>query len=168
MSDLVLVTGATGKVGRRLAARLRMEGVGYRASSRNSDPPFDWTNRDTWSAVLDGVSSIYLIAPPIISDPSALMLDLIRLALSKDVQRLVLQSAAPLPLGAPGLGQVHGWLSQHSTDWAVLRPNWMMQNFSEGPFATLSATRTRYTPLREKAVLRSSAPTTWPHRLSRH
>ena len=37
----VLVLGATGKTGRRVAARLRLRGVPVRTASRSSATPFD-------------------------------------------------------------------------------------------------------------------------------
>src|SRR6476620_2645970 len=49
----VLVTGATGKVGSRVLARLERLGVAARAGSRTAAPPFDWAEPDTWPAVLD-------------------------------------------------------------------------------------------------------------------
>ena len=33
------------------------------------------------------------------------------------------------------MGDVHDWLARTAPDWAVLRPSWFMQNFSEGPHA---------------------------------
>jgi uncharacterized protein YbjT (DUF2867 family) len=30
------------------------------------------------------------------------------------------------------MGQVHQWLKEKATEWTVLRPSWMMQNFTEG------------------------------------
>ena len=43
MSELVLVTGGTGKTGRRVAQRLAGRGVGVRIGSRAGTPPFDRT-----------------------------------------------------------------------------------------------------------------------------
>jgi uncharacterized protein YbjT (DUF2867 family) len=58
MSDLVLVTGATGKTGRSLVTQLRQAGIAVRAASRNGELPFDRTPPDTWEraplAGLDG------------------------------------------------------------------------------------------------------------------
>ncbi len=33
------------------------------------------------------------------------------------------------------MGEVHAWLAKTAPEWAVLRPSWFMQNFSEGPHA---------------------------------
>jgi uncharacterized protein YbjT (DUF2867 family) len=73
MSGLVLVTGATGKTGKSLVAQLREKGVDYRAGSRRGEPPFDWTNPETWDAALEGVASVYLLAPSTVDDPYSRM-----------------------------------------------------------------------------------------------
>ena len=45
-----LVTGGTGKTGRRVAERLAARGVPIRIGSRSGSPRFDWNDRETWSA----------------------------------------------------------------------------------------------------------------------
>lgn len=130
----VLITGGTGKTGRRLAERLRARRVDFRVASRTACR-FDWADRTTWDAALEGVSALYLVPPPGGGDPAA-MIDFTRLALMRGAGRVVLLSASLLPAGGPGAGQVHAWLIDHAADWAadwaVLRPSWFMQNFSEG------------------------------------
>jgi nucleoside-diphosphate-sugar epimerase len=60
------------------------------------------------------------------------MIDFLELALKRGVSRFVLLSASLLPAGGPAMGQVHLWLEQNAAQWAVLRPSWFMENFSEG------------------------------------
>jgi uncharacterized protein YbjT (DUF2867 family) len=133
MSGLVLVTGATGKTGRSLTALLAQEGVAYRAASRGGERPFDWSQPDTWDAALEGVASVYLVAPAAVDDAHARMTAFLQSAMRKGASRFVLLSMASLPAGGPGAGQVHQWLKDNSEDWAVLAPSAFMQNFSEGP-----------------------------------
>ena len=129
----VLVTGATGKVGKRLAERLRDAGLAHRTASRHpvgeTGVAFDWWDRETWRPALDGVSAIYLIAPR--GDAAQVMIDFVREAMTAGVRRFVLQSGSPVPAGAPGTGTVHAWLADNAAEWAVLRPSWFMQNFTE-------------------------------------
>jgi uncharacterized protein YbjT (DUF2867 family) len=132
VSGLVLVTGATGKTGRSLVAQLQDKGVAHRAASRAGDRPFDWTRPETWDAVLDGVASVYLVAPPTVDDPYSRMIDFLRLATDQGVGRFVFLSMASLPAGGFAHGQVHQWLQDNSDDWAVLGPSAFMQNFTEG------------------------------------
>lgn len=53
------------------------------------------------------------------------------MALSSGVRRFVLLSASSLEAGGPMMGQVHAYLQSMAPEWAVLRPSWFMQNFSE-------------------------------------
>jgi uncharacterized protein YbjT (DUF2867 family) len=134
MSDLVLVTGATGKTGRSLVSLLQERGAPHRAASRSGEPPFDWRRPDTWDAALEGVSSVYLVPPSAVDDAPSRMVAFLQSAMRKGARRFVLLSMASLPAGGPGQGQVHQWLKDNSEDWAVLCPTAFMQNFSEGPF----------------------------------
>ena len=136
MSGPVLVTGATGKTGRRLLAALRARGVPARAASRRpgeGDVHFDWRDRSTWDAAVDGAGSAYLVSPSGVADPAPLMIEFAEAAMAKGVARFVLLSASLLEAGGPAMGQVHRWLAGSAAQWAVLRPSWFMQNFSEGP-----------------------------------
>jgi uncharacterized protein YbjT (DUF2867 family) len=138
MSGLVLVTGASGKTGGRLAAQLRRTGVDCRTVSRHGVPPFecpfDWEQPATWDAALEGVASVYLVAPGTVGDPYALILDFIASAMRQGVRRFVFLGMAGLPAGAFAHGRVHQWLKDNSDDWAVLSPSAFMQNFSAGPY----------------------------------
>ena len=136
MTRPILITGGTGKTGRRLAERLRRASLAHRVASKRGGPPgsapFDWTDATTWNEALDGVSAVYLVAPPSAGDPAPVMIDFVARALGLGVTRFVLLSAASLPMGGPAMGQVHAWLNDNADEWAALRPSWFMQNFSEG------------------------------------
>jgi len=132
VNDLVLVTGGTGKTGRRVAQQLSAAGAEVRVASRGGLLPFDWSDPDTWDAALAGVSAAYLGPPPAGGDVSAAMIAFARAAAARGARRFVLLSGSPMPEGGPGAGQTHRWLRENAEDWAVLRPSWFMQNFSEG------------------------------------
>lgn len=134
MSELVLVTGGTGKTGKALIAELREKGIAHRAASRSGTPAFDWEKPSTWDAALEGVTAVYLVAPSSLSDPFTRMIEFLEVAKKKGSYRFVLLSMAFLPAGGPGHGLVHAWLRDNSHDWAVLGPTAFMQNFSEGPY----------------------------------
>ncbi|HEX2816136.1 MAG TPA: NmrA family NAD(P)-binding protein [Phenylobacterium sp.] len=145
MSGLVLVTGATGKTGRSLVAQLKEKGVAHRAASRSGEPPFDWTRPETWDAALEGVASVYLVAPPTVDDPYSRIVAFLESAIRTGPRRLVFLGMASLPAGGFAHGQVHQWLKDNSGDWAVLSPSAFMQNFSEGPhLATIRQEATFY------------------------
>lgn len=90
-----LVLGGTGRVGRRIADRLTARDLPVRIGSRSGEPPFDWEDRSTWAAAVDGVRAAFLVYYPEIDFPGAS--DAIRalseLAVDGGVRRLVLLSA---------------------------------------------------------------------------
>ena len=55
-----LVIGGTGTSGRRVAQRLRAQGVDVRVGSRSSATRFDWHDDATWVPALRGASAAYL------------------------------------------------------------------------------------------------------------
>jgi uncharacterized protein YbjT (DUF2867 family) len=69
----VLVTGPTGKVGRRLIPLLARQGMTARTASRSPLPEragiepvrFDWTDESTYETARMGVDAMYLVAGPI-------------------------------------------------------------------------------------------------------
>jgi ergot alkaloid biosynthesis protein len=127
----ILVTGGTGKTGGRVAAQLGRAGIAHRVVSRHSPVAFDWTDRATWAKALDGVTAIYLVAPPSGATPEVII-GLVKDAQQRGVARFVLLSASVLEPGGPGTGMVHGFLADNAKEWAVMRPGWFMQNFTEG------------------------------------
>jgi uncharacterized protein YbjT (DUF2867 family) len=130
--NITLVLGASGKTGRRVAARLRLHGVPVRAASRSSATPFDWTDPTGWDAALHGAAAAYLVAP---STPGP-MHELVARAEAAGVQRLVLLSGR----GADAWGDSAFGLDMRDAEdavrgsaleWTVLRPNNFAQNFDE-------------------------------------
>ena len=134
MMGPVLVTGATGKTGKSLIAQLAAKGIACRVASRSGEPAFDWTRPETWEPALDGVASVYLVAPPTVDDPYSKMIAFLESALRTGPRRFVFLGMASLPAGGFAHGQVHQWLKDNSEDWAVLSPSAFMQNFSEGAY----------------------------------
>lgn len=131
----ILVTGGTGKTGRRLVERLRALGrtprVATRRPARPGEARFDWSDAATFADAFRDVGAVYLVAPAGAFDPLAAMLPGLRHALSAGVRRFVLLSASSLEEGGPMTGAVHRWLREHAPEWVVLRPTWFMQNLSE-------------------------------------
>lgn len=130
---MILVTGATGKTGKSLATQLTAADIPFRAASRHGAPVFDWEDRATWDAALDGVTAIYLVAPGTVSDSYERLIAFMDAAQKSAPRRFVFLSMVGLPAGGPAHGQVHQWLKDNAADWAVLQPSAFMQNFSEGP-----------------------------------
>jgi uncharacterized protein YbjT (DUF2867 family) len=133
-----LVIGASGTTGSRIVAQLVAAGHGAKAASRSATPVpgaapvrFDWYDPSTYAAALDGADRVYLIPPPADSDPAAVMMPFLRQARAAGVHRAVLLSSSAIPEGGPAVGSVHRALPDLVEQWAVLRPSWFMQNFTE-------------------------------------
>lgn len=126
----ILVIGATGKTGSRIAARLTQSGHDVRRGSRNSPIPFDWEDSATWPMALDGVSAAYISYFPDLAFPGAVekVQALAAVAKASGVRRLVLLS---------GRGEHHARLGEDAVrdsgvDFTLVRAAWFAQNFSEG------------------------------------
>lgn len=78
MADIYFITGATGNVGAPLTEYLLSRGervvAATRSEDKKSDNPlleyrrFDFTGAETWPAALDGVTRVFLMRPPHISN----------------------------------------------------------------------------------------------------
>lgn len=139
---MILLTGGTGKVGARLAQHLVDARRAVRVASRSGSgiagaesARFDWLDDSTHEAALQGARAAYLVAPAGHPDPHAAMAPFIERALSVGVRRFVLLSGSPIEEGGPLVGATHRMLREMAPEWAVLRPTWFAQNFSEGPHA---------------------------------
>jgi ergot alkaloid biosynthesis protein len=141
MSGRILVTGGTGKTGRRVVEILKEQGALGVPAARSVTPGgvrFDWADPTSWSAALDGVRAVYLVAPPGIWDAAKTMISFADTAIERGVERLVLLSGSPVEAGGPMTGKVHAWLLTSGVEWAVLRPSWFTENLTEGPHHRLT------------------------------
>ncbi|MQY33700.1 NAD(P)H azoreductase [Streptomyces sp. RB17] len=127
----ILVIGATGSAGRRVAAHLRKLGAPVRAASRRGAVPFDWHDRGTWEPVLRGAGRMFLMAPDGIPvDP-----DFVALAADLGVGHVVLLSSRAIEaMGDQRLLDAEDIVKKSGTAWTILRVDWFDQNFDEGPF----------------------------------
>ena len=130
--NTTLVLGGTGKTGRRVAERLQARGVPMRIGSRSSALPFDWEDRDTWAAALEGATSAYVSYYPDLAVPGApeAIAALSELAVEAGTRRLVLLSGR----GEPEAQRAEQALQESGADWTIVRCSWFSQNFSEGAF----------------------------------
>lgn len=150
MGSTVLVTGATGKTGRRLIPRLLARGVRVRAASRTPESPvdagvepvrFDWFDERTYPDALRGVDAVYLVSThlaPNVIDPSE-QVEVFLAAAGAAVRQVVLLSSYGVdqapdedPLRRTELRVSH----RPST---ILRPAAFMENFSEEHWSGLRA-----------------------------
>jgi uncharacterized protein YbjT (DUF2867 family) len=126
----VLVIGATGKTGSRVAARLEARGLPVRQGTRRAAIPFDWEAPETWAPALEGVSKAYLTYFPDLAFPGAVerVAAFCETAKETGLQHIVLLS---------GRGEHHARLGEEAVrtcgiDFTLVRSAWFAQNFSEG------------------------------------
>lgn len=127
-----LILGATGKTGRRITQRLTASELPVRLGSRQANPPFDWENRSTWDAALDGVHAVYISYQPDLAVPGAVetIQAFTDLAVQSGVGKLVLLSGR----GEAEAEHAELVIQNSGIDWTILRSSWFFQNFSEAHF----------------------------------
>ena len=125
----ILILGGTGKTGRRIAERLQTQEIPVRIGSRSETPAFDWNDRTTWTAALEGVAAVYVSYYPDLAVPGAAdeVAALVDLAKANGVSRLVLLSGR----GEAEAQACEAVVMRSDTDWTILRCSWFNQNFSE-------------------------------------
>jgi len=126
----VAVIGATGKTGRRVAARLESRGIAARRLSRTSATPFLWEDEGTWEAALGASSAAYVTFHPDLAVPGSadVVAALAKRARDLGVTRMVLLSGR----GESGAREAEEALMAELPGSAVVRCAWFMQNLSEG------------------------------------
>jgi uncharacterized protein YbjT (DUF2867 family) len=129
------VLGGTGRTGSLVARGLAERGLSARtASRRGADVPFDWDDPATHAPALAGVDRIYLVTPVLRVKYADLVSDFLDRAAGAGVRHVTYLSAygseqAPpeVDLRAVELDLASRGAFTHS----VLRPAWVMQNFSD-------------------------------------
>lgn len=103
-----------------------------RLGSRAASPSFDWEDRSTWAAALDGVHAVYISFQPDLAVPGALQTvqAFTDQAVKSGVGKLVLLSGR----GEIEAEQAEQVVQNSGVDWTILRASWFCQNFSEAHF----------------------------------
>ena len=145
MSENILVTGATGKVSRELFPRLLDAGAGVIAATRHPERArelfpddaevveLDYQRTDTWDQAVHWADRVFLAPAPF--DPRAYetLVPFLDWAVQSSTRHLVLLTAMTVErVDELALRKVEEHLAETGIDHTFLRPNWLMQNFSEG------------------------------------
>ncbi|MFJ2769317.1 NAD-dependent epimerase/dehydratase family protein [Streptomyces sp. NPDC087300] len=127
----VLVTGATGRVGRRVVESAEAAGLTVRAASRSGAVRFDWADRSTWADALRGADAAHIAYLPDVGAPGAAEAvgAFARQAVELGVRRLTLLSAR----GEPQAHATEQAVWDAGAEWTVVRASWFAQILSEGP-----------------------------------
>lgn len=148
MSELrpILVTGATGNVGRGVVATLRERGLPFRAAERHVQKArsvlgedadivqLDFLDPSTFAGAVRGCRGVFLLRPPAISKVEATLNPFIDEAARQGVEQVVFLSVAGAEKSkiVPHRG-VEDHLMAGQVPWTILRPGFFAQNLS-GPY----------------------------------
>ena len=126
----ILVIGATGKTGARVAAKLERKGLPIRRGARRSETPFDWDDPQTWAPILRGVSKAYVTYFPDLAFPGAVekLEAFTNVAKDAGLEHMVLLSGRGEHFA--GLGEEV--VRNSGLGFTIVRSAWFAQNFSEG------------------------------------
>ena len=138
----VVVTGATGNVGRHVAQGLIDEGVRVRIAARDPQRAqaifpaaevarFEFGDESTYPGTFDGARALFLVRPPQITAVKKQIVPAIEAARSAGVPHVVflsLQGADQNPV-APHR-RIEDELKADGPAWTFLRPSFFMQNLS--------------------------------------
>jgi uncharacterized protein YbjT (DUF2867 family) len=140
--NMILVTGASGSVGKEVLQQVTKTGAQHRAMYRSAAEAAkapagtetvvaDFAKRDTLAAALAGVDTAYLVCSPI---PELVQLEsnMIDACVAAGVKHLVLNSAmgaGDYPKSFPSWHRkVEDKLQRSGLSWTILRPNSFHQN----------------------------------------
>jgi uncharacterized protein YbjT (DUF2867 family) len=134
-NNRILVLGATGKTGSRVARKLTGLGISIRTAARKgADIRFDWNEPSTFAAALRRVSGVYLVSPVMRVDFADVVSQFLDEAEGAGVKHVSYLSAYGVEHAPPkvALRAVELDLaSRRSLSHSIVRPAWFMQNFSE-------------------------------------
>jgi uncharacterized protein YbjT (DUF2867 family) len=141
MGTRVFVTGASGVLGRAIVQAAVNAGLAVRQGGRNpakAEPTteavrFDYSDRSTIPPAFQGISALVLMAPPLDANAPALLGPALHAARAAQVQQIVLISAFGVNHNeqAP-MRMVAHLVIDSGLPYTILRPNFFMENFSEG------------------------------------
>jgi len=134
-TPLILVLGATGKTGSRVANNLTTRGLAVRTAARSgADVRFDWDEPGTYAPALDGVDRVYLLGPVMRTDFAGQVTVFLDQAEVAGVRHITYLSAYGIDAAPPETAMRNvelDLLGRQGFTHSILRPAWFMQNFSE-------------------------------------
>ncbi|HEU4470423.1 MAG TPA: SDR family oxidoreductase [Flavisolibacter sp.] len=143
MAEKILITGATGTIGKALVKALKNKGVSFVAAVTSlqrgrdilgADVPiveFNYENPGSYAQATEGVSKVFLLGPPLRTDLDALVLPFVKHLKETGIRRVVYVGALKLELvkELPFHTRVIEALQAGPFDYTVLKPSFFAQNF---------------------------------------
>ena len=139
----ILITGASGNVGREVTRECAARGLAIRVADRDPNRlaetlprhetvKLDFLDRATWRSALDGCDQLFLLRPPPIGDMEATLLPFVDAAYASGVGHIVFLSVA----GADRMKwvphrKVELYLMAKAQGFTLLRPGFFAQNLKD-------------------------------------
>ncbi|MFA6073519.1 MAG: NmrA family NAD(P)-binding protein [Candidatus Woesearchaeota archaeon] len=168
MNELILVTGATGTIGKEAVKQLILAKARVRAGIYNNNEvnnidvagvefvEFDFHNLDSMNSALTGVDKVFLITP-FVEDMVQMTMNFVNIAKTKNIKHIVRLSM----MGADNASQTstlrmhkecEDIIANSGIPYTILRPNWFMQDFlNYAP--TIKNPGTYYAPINLKGSI---------------
>ncbi|NNF32934.1 MAG: NmrA family NAD(P)-binding protein [Saprospiraceae bacterium] len=129
MTSNILVTGATGKTGRKVVEGLLRRNQNVRLGTRRNNPAFDWDDPSSWPGALEGMDKVYIVYYPDLAVPGAYeaIQGLTEAAKQAGVKKAVLLSGK----GEKEAERCEQVVVNSGLDYTLVRASWFNQNFSE-------------------------------------
>jgi len=141
MSDMILVTGVTGNVGKEVINQLIGKGLPVKAAARNLAKAasadlketeivlFDYDRPETFGPALAGVGRLFIIPPPVNPRQHELIIPLIDMAAQTGVTHIVNLSTMEAEYNETlPLRIAEKYIENSGIAYTLLRPNFFMQN----------------------------------------
>jgi uncharacterized protein YbjT (DUF2867 family) len=145
-SQAVLILGGSGRTGSLVARRLVEHGIRARtASRRGSDVFFDWDDAATYPGALTGTDRVYLVTPVLrvrYAGQVAAFLDQAEAAGLRHVTFLSTYNGDRAPREIDIAAVEADLASREAFTHSILRPAWVMQNFTDDHLPVINGTLT--------------------------
>lgn len=139
---MILVTGATGKFGGSTAQHLRQRHIPFRAASRNLEAlkkrfgsetelvTFDWDKPETFADTLKGITVIYIMPPPVVTNDFHIRINpFVEAAKKAGVKHIVLTTALYSDNPDSLFYGTEALVKNSGIDFTIIRPSFVFQNF---------------------------------------
>lgn len=141
----ILVTGATGTIGKEVVRALRAKNLEVRAAARTPEKleslkalgaevvALDFENQASVKAAFQGVDRVFLLTP-FVQEPLPLVQGALQAAKQAGVRFVLRMSAAGADPNSPSEmarehGQGENLVKESGIPWAIIQPNFFMDNF---------------------------------------
>jgi uncharacterized protein YbjT (DUF2867 family) len=139
---MILVTGATGSFGGSTALYLQQKNILFRVASRNLEAlknrfgtdaelaTFDWDKRETFANLLKGITIVYLVPPPVVTnDFHVIAKPFIEAAKRTGIKHIVLITALYSDNPDSIFYGTEALIRGSGINFTIIRPSFVFQNF---------------------------------------